>query len=66
MFGWFVEAIKLEVHCLFSNPKLFFLTFAKLVMFRINTFETSMLYLCATMWHETYDEMMNIIISIFR
>ncbi|XP_062266228.1 chitin synthase chs-2-like [Platichthys flesus] len=25
-----------------------------------------MLYLCATMWHETYDEMMNIIISIFR
>ncbi|XP_056282823.1 chitin synthase chs-2-like [Pseudoliparis swirei] len=33
---------------------------------KINTFETSMLYLCATMWHETYDEMMNIIISIFR
>ncbi|XP_071357113.1 chitin synthase chs-1-like [Trachinotus anak] len=29
-------------------------------------FETSMVYLCATMWHETYDEMMNIIISIFR
>uniref|UniRef100_A0A3B4AAD2 chitin synthase n=1 Tax=Periophthalmus magnuspinnatus TaxID=409849 RepID=A0A3B4AAD2_9GOBI len=24
-----------------------------------------MIYLCATMWHETYDEMMNIIISIF-
>ncbi|XP_068431907.1 chitin synthase chs-2-like isoform X2 [Clinocottus analis] len=23
-------------------------------------------FLCATMWHETYDEMMNIIISIFR
>ncbi|XP_070778288.1 chitin synthase chs-2-like [Enoplosus armatus] len=29
-------------------------------------FETAMVYLCATMWHETYDEMMNIIISIFR
>ncbi|XP_070702922.1 chitin synthase chs-2-like [Pempheris klunzingeri] len=29
-------------------------------------FETVMVYLCATMWHETYDEMMNIIISIFR
>ncbi|XP_060948473.1 chitin synthase chs-2-like [Limanda limanda] len=28
--------------------------------------EPVMLYLCATMWHETYDEMMNIIISIFR
>ncbi|XP_035476930.2 chitin synthase chs-1-like [Scophthalmus maximus] len=28
--------------------------------------EAVMLYLCATMWHETYDEMMNIIISIFR
>ncbi|XP_053719412.1 chitin synthase chs-2-like [Synchiropus splendidus] len=25
-----------------------------------------MLYLCATMWHETYAEMLNIIISIFR
>uniref|UniRef100_A0A8P4GJG0 chitin synthase n=1 Tax=Dicentrarchus labrax TaxID=13489 RepID=A0A8P4GJG0_DICLA len=30
------------------------------------TFETAMVYLCATMWHETYDEMLNIIISIFR
>ncbi|XP_075968855.1 chitin synthase chs-2-like [Anarhichas minor] len=28
--------------------------------------DTTMLYLCATMWHETYDEMINIIISIFR
>ncbi|XP_041867372.1 chitin synthase chs-2-like [Melanotaenia boesemani] len=27
---------------------------------------TAMVYLCATMWHETYKEMMNIIISIFR
>ncbi|KAM8841069.1 chitin synthase chs-1-like [Spinachia spinachia] len=29
-------------------------------------FETAMVYLCATMWHETHSEMMNIIISIFR
>uniref|UniRef100_A0A3Q3KAL0 chitin synthase n=1 Tax=Monopterus albus TaxID=43700 RepID=A0A3Q3KAL0_MONAL len=29
-------------------------------------FQTAMVYLCATMWHETYDEMMTIIISIFR
>ncbi|KAJ0003674.1 hypothetical protein NQD34_008772 [Periophthalmus magnuspinnatus] len=28
--------------------------------------DPAMIYLCATMWHETYDEMMNIIISIFR
>ncbi|XP_069372206.1 chitin synthase chs-2-like isoform X2 [Paralichthys olivaceus] len=28
--------------------------------------EPVMVYLCATMWHETYDEMINIIISIFR
>ncbi|KAM9385866.1 uncharacterized protein KZ484_007448 [Pholidichthys leucotaenia] len=28
--------------------------------------EPAMVYLCVTMWHETYDEMMNIIISIFR
>uniref|UniRef100_A0A3Q3MRB1 chitin synthase n=1 Tax=Mastacembelus armatus TaxID=205130 RepID=A0A3Q3MRB1_9TELE len=28
--------------------------------------ETAMIYLCATMWHETYNEMINIIISIFR
>ncbi|XP_029023432.3 chitin synthase chs-2-like [Betta splendens] len=28
--------------------------------------ETVMVYLCATMWHETYDEMMKIIISMFR
>uniref|UniRef100_A0A3Q2SPE7 chitin synthase n=1 Tax=Fundulus heteroclitus TaxID=8078 RepID=A0A3Q2SPE7_FUNHE len=25
----------------------------------------SMVYLCATMWHETYEEMMNIMISVF-
>ncbi|CAL1583627.1 unnamed protein product [Knipowitschia caucasica] len=30
------------------------------------TFDPAMIYLCATMWHETYDEMLNIIISIFR
>ncbi|XP_066541790.1 chitin synthase chs-2-like [Hoplias malabaricus] len=28
--------------------------------------ETVTVYLCATMWHETYDEMMKIIISMFR
>uniref|UniRef100_A0A4W6C6T1 chitin synthase n=1 Tax=Lates calcarifer TaxID=8187 RepID=A0A4W6C6T1_LATCA len=33
---------------------------------RLKALETVMVYLCATMWHETYDEMMNIIISIFR
>ncbi|XP_075305454.1 chitin synthase chs-2-like [Odontesthes bonariensis] len=27
---------------------------------------TNTVYLCATMWHETYEEMMNIMISIFR
>uniref|UniRef100_UPI0037E97134 chitin synthase chs-2-like n=1 Tax=Semicossyphus pulcher TaxID=241346 RepID=UPI0037E97134 len=32
----------------------------------LKRFDTAMVYLCATMWHETYDEMMNIIISIFR
>uniref|UniRef100_A0A3B3UAA7 chitin synthase n=1 Tax=Poecilia latipinna TaxID=48699 RepID=A0A3B3UAA7_9TELE len=26
----------------------------------------ALIYLCATMWHETYEEMMNIMISIFR
>ncbi|KAM4549524.1 uncharacterized protein V3H82_018764 [Fundulus diaphanus] len=26
----------------------------------------SMVYLCATMWHETYEEMVNIMISVFR
>uniref|UniRef100_A0A8C9XL95 chitin synthase n=1 Tax=Sander lucioperca TaxID=283035 RepID=A0A8C9XL95_SANLU len=34
--------------------------------FDIMVADTLMVYLCATMWHETYDEMMNIIISIFR
>uniref|UniRef100_A0A3P8SWG1 chitin synthase n=1 Tax=Amphiprion percula TaxID=161767 RepID=A0A3P8SWG1_AMPPE len=33
---------------------------------KFKEFETTMVYLCATMWHETYDEMMNILISIFR
>ncbi|XP_030597626.1 chitin synthase chs-2-like [Archocentrus centrarchus] len=33
---------------------------------KLRDFERVMVYLCATMWHETYDEMMNIIISIFR
>ncbi|XP_043072450.1 chitin synthase chs-1-like [Puntigrus tetrazona] len=28
--------------------------------------ETIQVFLCATMWHETYDEMMKIIISMFR
>ncbi|XP_039461092.1 chitin synthase chs-1-like [Oreochromis aureus] len=33
---------------------------------KLRYFEPVMVYLCATMWHETYEEMMNIIISIFR
>uniref|UniRef100_A0AAR2KI03 chitin synthase n=1 Tax=Pygocentrus nattereri TaxID=42514 RepID=A0AAR2KI03_PYGNA len=28
--------------------------------------DTMIVYLCATMWHETYDEMMKILISMFR
>lgn len=28
--------------------------------------DQAMIYLCATMWHETYEEMVNILISIFR
>lgn len=35
-------------------------------MSRLKESEKVMMYLCATMWHETYSEMMNIIISIFR
>uniref|UniRef100_A0A672P6N0 chitin synthase n=1 Tax=Sinocyclocheilus grahami TaxID=75366 RepID=A0A672P6N0_SINGR len=31
-----------------------------------NAKETIRVFLCATMWHETYDEMMKIIISMFR
>lgn len=42
------------------------LTFANLVFSSKWRFDTAMVYLCATMWHETYDEMLNIIISIFR
>lgn len=33
---------------------------------KFKEFGTTIVYLCATMWHETYDEMMNILISIFR
>ncbi|XP_033182151.1 chitin synthase chs-2-like [Anabas testudineus] len=33
---------------------------------KIRQEETAMIYLCATMWHETYDEMMKILISMFR
>ncbi|KAM3596267.1 uncharacterized protein V6R79_011449 [Siganus canaliculatus] len=33
---------------------------------KFQTEQKAMIYLCATMWHETYDEMMKIIISIFR
>uniref|UniRef100_A0A3B4TFV1 chitin synthase n=1 Tax=Seriola dumerili TaxID=41447 RepID=A0A3B4TFV1_SERDU len=36
------------------------------LLLNTRAFDTAMVYLCATMWHETYDEMMNIIISIFR
>ncbi|RXN14958.1 putative vertebrate CG2666-PC-like protein [Labeo rohita] len=32
----------------------------------LRSVETVKVFLCATMWHETYDEMMKIIISMFR
>ncbi|XP_076021598.1 chitin synthase chs-2-like [Genypterus blacodes] len=32
----------------------------------VRTIDPAYIYLCATMWHETYEEMINIIISIFR
>lgn len=28
--------------------------------------QNCMIYLCATMWHETYDEMLKILTSMFR
>ncbi|XP_034561272.1 chitin synthase chs-2-like [Notolabrus celidotus] len=33
---------------------------------KFRSLDPAKVYLCATMWHETYDEMMKIIISIFR
>ncbi|KAM9823995.1 chitin synthase chs-2-like [Neosynchiropus ocellatus] len=33
---------------------------------KFRTLEPVKVFLCATMWHETYDEMMKMIISIFR
>ncbi|KAL4640882.1 hypothetical protein GN956_G11693 [Arapaima gigas] len=33
---------------------------------RQDTLESCVIYLCATMWHETYDEMLKILTSMFR
>ncbi|CAJ1083109.1 chitin synthase chs-2-like [Xyrichtys novacula] len=33
---------------------------------RLRSLDPVKVFLCATMWHETYDEMMKIVISIFR
>uniref|UniRef100_A0A3Q3N5A0 chitin synthase n=2 Tax=Mastacembelus armatus TaxID=205130 RepID=A0A3Q3N5A0_9TELE len=49
---------------LLLNTRFDVLTKSKKKKFR--PLETAMIYLCATMWHETYNEMINIIISIFR
>ncbi|XP_042362933.1 chitin synthase chs-2-like [Plectropomus leopardus] len=49
---------------LLLNTRFDILTRNKAKTFR--AFQTAMIYLCATMWHETHEEMMNIIISIFR
>ncbi|XP_037651888.1 chitin synthase chs-2-like [Sebastes umbrosus] len=49
---------------LLLNTRFDIQTKSRLKTFR--AFDTAMVYLCATMWHETYDEMINIIISIFR
>lgn len=37
-----------------------------IVMFLFSLKGPVTVYLCATMWHETYNEMMKIIISMFR
>ncbi|XP_073679963.1 uncharacterized protein [Garra rufa] len=38
----------------------------KIIKMKQGAKETIRVFLCATMWHETYDEMMKIIISMFR
>lgn len=34
--------------------------------FSVEEAESVVIYLCATMWHETYDEMLKILTSMFR
>lgn len=43
-----------------KNWKLLFLPFSN------DDIQNCMIYLCATMWHETYDEMLKILTSMFR
>lgn len=35
-------------------------------LFSNDDIQNCMIYLCATMWHETYDEMLKILTSMFR
>lgn len=37
-----------------------------LFLFSNDDIQNCVIYLCATMWHETYDEMLKILISMFR
>lgn len=41
-------------------------TFLKYIYFSFEEIEHCVIYLCATMWHETYDEMLKILTSMFR
>lgn len=37
-----------------------------LFLFSNDDIQNCVIYLCATMWHETYDEMLKILTSMFR
>lgn len=62
----FTQRLQKETdYCQFFNIKLISQN-ANLVISRFRPLDSVKVFLCATMWHETYDEMMKIIISIFR